>query len=360
MKNSRRSKAFTLIELLVVIAVIGVLLALALPAVQAARESARKVQCANHLRQIGLALANYTEAYKVLPPSVIFGLDNLGQVTIHTWGIHGRLLPYMDNEPLALACNYDVRPESYVNITAVGRMVRVLLCPSDPRGPEGAFEIFGARVWGTSYGWTFSDWYTANGIGPTALTQPPRSPFTVNSSLTTSAIVDGLSNTMFNAEVKANQPYGACGKPLHINDPDLIPPYNADPHEVAPEYRKTCGPVMVDPDLPPSDPGIPEIGHAEWFDGRIHHSGMSTAWTPNTITTRKVGSEWVDIDLIGIMEHDGNKGPTFAAFTARSYHPGGVHILLGDNAVRFVSDTIDGKLWRALATVNGSESVPEF
>ena len=109
--------------------------------------------------------------------------------------------------------------------------------------------------------------------------------------------------------------------------------------QVVPEYAG--GSCTLKPD-----------GHAEWVDGGVHHTGFTTAWTPNKIT----GNTTVrDLDINGQREKVG--GPTFAAITSRSYHPGGVNVLLGDGSVRFVKSTINGATWRALGTVAGGEVV---
>lgn len=357
-----RRSGFTIIELLVVLAIVGILLALLLPAVQAAREAARAGECKNHLHQLAIALHNYTgqASHAKLPPSVVLGYDPAaGAVLIHTWGIHGRLLPFIELNTLHDAANYDIRPESFANSTVTNRYVNLFTCPSDPRRREGAYEIFGAKVWGASYGWMVGDWYVAPGMGTAGLQIPPRGPFFVNSGVALGHITDGLSHTVFAAENKINQPFFTCAKALaKIKDPLAIPSPTAEPATIAPEYLKNCGSdVPRDPDFPPL-PGSasnPDIGHAEWFDGRVHHSGTTTAWPPNLRTDRPVNGASVDIDLLGVFEHDGQLGPTFGAFTARSYHTGGVHVMMGDGAIRFVSDGIDPFVWRAAGTVAGGE-----
>ena len=88
----------------------------------------------------------------------------------------------------------------------------------------------------------------------------------------------------------------------------------------------------------------------------MNQSGFTTAWTPNKKTPGAFGGvPYEDIDLIAQREEEG--GPTFAAITARSYHPAGVNVLMGDGSVRFVKDSIAGPVWRALGTVNGNEAI---
>ena len=97
--------------------------------------------------------------------------------------------------------------------------------------------------------------------------------------------------------------------------------------------------------------------HTEWCDGNVHAAGFTTAWPPNK---KIIGTaSWnlgLDLDLNGINEELG--GPSFAAITSRSYHPGGVNVLMADGSAKFVKSTVDGMLWRALGTVAGGEVIP--
>lgn len=353
----RRTRGFSLIELLTALSVIGVLVALLLPAVQMARESSRRTKCSNHLRQLGLAMATYLETTGgILPPSWVLEIENGTSPIMFTWSGHGRLLPFLERNDLAEAANYDRMPESWENSTAVSRPIASFVCPSDPNGSDGAYEIFGARIWGSSYGWNVGDWYLTPGFGKFASKVRPRAPFYLNSSVALAHIADGLSKTMFAAEVKVNQPFASCQDSVQI-DPANIPPANAEPDAVAP-YKSDCNSSPPDPDLPPSAPPVPEIGHAEWFDGRGIHAAFSTAWTPNRVTVRFLQGVPVDIDMFGYFEYEVYLGPSLAAITSRSYHSGGVHVLMGDGAVRFVDNGIDGSIWRAAGTIAGGEAEP--
>lgn len=125
----RRSPGFTLIELLVVIAIIAVLIALLLPAVQQAREAARRSQCVNNLKQIGLAVNNYVDVYQTLPQTQP-GYRQLGRVTNWISGTY-RLLPYVDGQALYDLYNVDLGSRSAFNFTALNQNVNVFICPSD-------------------------------------------------------------------------------------------------------------------------------------------------------------------------------------------------------------------------------------
>ncbi len=117
-----------------------------------------------------------------------------------------------------------------------------------------------------------------------------------------------------------------------IQNPANVPPPTANPFTVAPEYN-TCNPILL---------GSAQFEfHTEWSDGNAHAAGFTTAWPPN----KKImgTASWnlgLDLDVNGINQESG--GPTFAAITSRSYHPGGVNVLMGDGSVRFVKSTING------------------
>src|SRR5436309_1859029 len=139
--NSRssvmRRTGFTLIELLVVIAIIGVLVALLLPAVQAAREAARRVQCTNNLKQIGLALHNYISVNDTVPPAALDTRIYAG-TTIANGGFsaQARLLPYLEQTPLYNAANFSLNainnaPGTWSNVTVISTRLAGFLCPSE-------------------------------------------------------------------------------------------------------------------------------------------------------------------------------------------------------------------------------------
>ncbi|HET6424157.1 MAG TPA: DUF1559 domain-containing protein [Planctomycetaceae bacterium] len=125
---------FTLIELLVVIAIIAILIAVLMPAVQQAREAARRTQCRNNLKQIGLALHNYETAHEVFPPGILGDDGSLASTQpLHTW--MAQLLPFLDQTPLFQAYNFDVRFDDPVNAQVVATRLQTYLCPSAPAPP---------------------------------------------------------------------------------------------------------------------------------------------------------------------------------------------------------------------------------
>jgi prepilin-type processing-associated H-X9-DG protein len=189
----------------------------------------------------------------------------------------------------------------------------------------------------SNYGWNMGDWFVWGGFsGP-----PNRAPFQVNRARRWADFTDGTSATILAAEVKTNQAYlRDCGGLARVNQPANVPAPNADPAAVAPEYNAGCS--------------LQATGHTEWVDGHVHQTGFTTAWTPNRRTPR-ASNPAQDLDLNGQREAIG--GPTYAAITARSYHPGGVNVLLGDGSVRFVKDSLAGASWRALGSPDGGEVV---
>jgi prepilin-type N-terminal cleavage/methylation domain-containing protein len=331
--KSRR--AFTLIELLVVIAVVAILCALLLPAVQAAREAARRTQCRNNLRQFGIAMHGYEGVYRVLPPSIdVVGYGNTSSGN-GCWSIQARLLPFFEQANLFKICNFSFNKEEPVNAAAIVQTIPFFICPDEVHTDVSTHPYGQSAV--SSYGWCTGDWFIWGGYsGP-----QNRTTFGPDRSSKFAAITDGLTQTLFASEVKTYQQVYICdnvGLSL-INDPNNVPPPTANPYAVAPEYNGGCRLYL--------------LGHTEWSDGNSHATGFTTAWPPNFVTMGAATK--VDMDVNGINEEDG--GPTFAAITSRSWHPNGVQSLMGDGSVQFFATATDGNVWRALGTVSGGDWV---
>jgi prepilin-type N-terminal cleavage/methylation domain-containing protein/prepilin-type processing-associated H-X9-DG protein len=340
----RVRRGFTLIELLVVLAIIGVLVALLLPAVQTAREAARRADCGNRIRQLGIAIVNYVDAATVLPPSAVY--DPAQSRAWHGWSIHARLLVYVEASAKFDAVNLSLPAGAAANATAKRIVTESYLCPSDPRGREqGDAPAPQDGYHNTNYGFNRGDWYIWG--GPTS-TARPVGPVYVNSSVRLADVLDGLSGTLLAAEVRTHFPYNRkCGNVVFT--PPAAQPGPNDP-------QSSLGYVDCQQGASPVPPEYKETGHTEWYDGGAHHSGFTTAWPPNRRTGGVAvtgGAAVGDMDLVGVREEEG--GPTFAAVTARSYHPGGVQVLFADGNVQFVSDSIDGRVWRAWGTIAGGE-----
>lgn len=350
----RTRRGFTLIELLVVIAIIGVLIALLLPAVQAAREAARRSQCTNNLKQMGLALHNYEAVAGAWPMADVIANPAFPSQTTNGFSVHVRILPFMEQGVAFDALNFTVNHQNDANTTVVGMKVAVYTCPSDTNGnqltsfkskPSGTAVV--ASV--TSYGFCQGDWYLWGGFtGP-----ENNAAFGPNRSRKIAEFIDGTSNTLVATDVKVYQPFYRCGSTgllANISYPANIPPPTVDPFTVAPEYGGSCGAVGTN--------------HTFWADGNPHETAMTTAWPPNKAILGRNGEANVgpaasspagDLDLETKLYVQG--GPTYAALTARSYHPGGVNALFADGSVRFIKSTINGQTWRSAGTLTGGEII---
>ncbi len=334
----KRRQGFTLIELLVVIAIIALLIALLLPAVQAAREAARRMQCTNNLKQIGLALSNYETAIGAYPmPMVLVGSRTTTTYT-SGWSTQARILPYIEGSVLFNSANLSIFKELPDNSTVVSLTVGTFIYPSEVKPQPYQHDYGYAGV--VNYGVCEGDWFVWGSFGG----PQNRAAFGPNRSRRVAEFTNGLSQTIMCAEVKTNQPASNCRYTTlpSVNDPNNIPSPYADPYTVAPEYDNDRCVTQNQFEF-----------HTEWSDGHVHAAGFTTAWTPNKAIIGRTIYKGMDLDLNGRNEEDG--GPTFSAINARSYHPGGDNVLLGDGSVRFIKNSIDGMTWRALGTVAGGE-----
>ena len=335
-------RGFTLIELLVVIAIIGTLVAILLPAVQSAREAARRAQCINNLKQMGLALMSYEGVAGSLPPSLVLKGKGSTVSWFGGWSVHGRLLPFLEQGSAFNSINFQTHYETPENMTVTSTAIAVFICPSETR-PESKVEIEDGETlkFGVSnYGFCVGDWYIWGGFNSN---QTNRSAFAPNVSRRLAEFSDGTSQTLLASEVKTYQPaLRDCGVGglANISDPSQIPSPDANPESIAPEYS-SCANYTGE-------------GHTEWPDGGALQTGFTTAWAPNKRTPGGSGRT-LDVDLVSMREKKG--GPTFGAITARSYHPGGVNTLMADGSVRFIKDSVNGNAWRALGTRGSAEII---
>jgi prepilin-type N-terminal cleavage/methylation domain-containing protein len=322
--NTRLHRGFTLVELLVVIAIIGILVGLLLPAVQSARESARRMQCSNNLRQSGLALFNHEAAFKRFPP---LGDYQSSGNTVY-WSAHARLLPYCEQSQLHRLIDFQIPIAQQPTVAKV--RVPHLLCPSevnDRQRPDGPTFIH--------YPLTY-----AFNAGLWKIYQPPIIPgtgtgvFLVNQPLRIRDITDGCSNTLGLAEVKAFTAYIRDG-----GNPVGEAPVPTMPEAIG-GYG---GEFKID------------SGHTEWVDGRIHQTGFTTTFRPNTFCRFVYQGKEFDIDFNSMREGRSNSIPTYAAVTSRSYHAGLVHVWMMDGATRNVSNSIELGIWQAVGTRQGGE-----
>jgi len=312
--------------MLVVVAIIGVLIALLLPAIQTAREAARRAACSSNLRQIGVAMQNFETSLGYFPPSR-FGSGG--------WSAQALITPYLEQDALFEKMDFN---QSYSTISINGKplsghRVPVYLCPSEIQtqvridGSNQYVPINYAINQGTWLVWDPAA-NGGKGAGGDGVFHPVHS-------TTAQQIGDGLSNTICAAEVKTYSPYYRnSGTP----SPETIPLAAAEICTLGTAEFKA------------------NSGHTEWTDGRVHQTGYTAVFAPNT-----------DVPCNGFKTVDFNswqegKSPnpsnhkSYAAVTARSHHPGMVQVVMMEASVRSISSDIELTTWRALATRNSKDS----
>jgi prepilin-type processing-associated H-X9-DG protein len=332
----------------VVIAIIAVLIALLLPAVQAAREAARRIQCVNNLKQLGLAMQNYESTNGALPPQMVLSFTGAGSVFWKSsWSASSRIVPYLEQGAMYNAINYTNKTTDPSNATAAATQLKVFLCPSEPN-PQAFTSTSGAGVTTTygvsNYAWCLGTWYTFGGFAGGG---PNPGVVGSNCSRRFATITDGLSNTLMGSEVKTYTPsYHDCG---------AVPPPGPTGVNAYPDVATVLASVAAAPNsgckVVTAPSGMPGGGHTHWCNGNSFYDGFTTALPPNSRSP--AGTPALDIDMSSEDEDDG--GPTYAAITSRSYHPGGVNALFADGSVHTIKDTINWQTWRSLGTVGGGE-----
>ena len=339
----QRKHGFTLVELLVVIAIIGILAGLLLPAVQATREAARKVSCVNNLKQLGLAVHNFQTAHGIFPPSFVHTPGTTLATNNGSWSIHGRLLPYVEQGNAYLQVRLDLAWDAPQNkSTGVPTMrIPTFLCPSELNDTVRVNSSGAPKVYSQNYGFNFGTWF----VYDPKTDSGGKGAFFVNSRLAPGAFRDGLSNTLCAAEVKAFTPY-------FRNTPEPGPKIPSSPAD----FRAFAAGAQFKLGARTND----NTGHTEWPDGRVHHSGFTTVFTPNTqVLYEHSDGRIYDIDYNSRQEGKSDSQPTYAAVTARSYHPGLINVVLMDGSVRTISDSVDLDVWRALSTRDGREVIED-
>lgn len=368
-------KGFTLVELLVVIAIIGILVGLLLPAVQAAREAARRMQCSNNAKQIGLAFHNFESARKSLPtslrpPSNVAGSGEQSRVSVLT-----DLLPYLEQGNIYNNYNKAINWNQGVNIPLSQTTIPTYVCPSNPNGavldlaPPGSTPQFipgiaattdyspifgiGTGVFTQVLGIAPPDQYQdsaeifagvtppytyVRGFFPKNATIDPRTGLQTRPGAKFSAVTDGLSNTIAIAE-SAGRPFVfvkgrrlSGGNPLADTDPSSS---NTDRLNSGGWSRPASDIILFGSTNDPR--GV--LGGTTAFNWTNGHNIRGLTYTSQGIASTILGTP--------IATHG-----TGAPF---SFHTGGAHFTMGDGSVQFLSENLSLRIFVSLATPSGGE-----
>jgi len=372
----RNRVGFTLIELLVVIAIIAVLIALLLPAVQSAREAARRIQCTNNLKQIGLALHNYHTAQDAFPPgNSISPVTAPGDYGIWaSWSAQAMMLSYLEQGPLYSAANFSWAAlctdnigtnvggsastgASNFNATVVYTNIASFMCPSDPNVGKQNNNSYAA-----SYGATTDNMYNWGAGSGSFMTQTPKDSsglFTIGKSYGIRDALDGTSNTVAYAEALVGDGNGSEFAGNTTNPSRYRGNYvtgdagNADGKgllNVAQNPQGVINTLQACVALfKTSNTNIQDDRGFRWAVGTTGWSMFNTVQTPNDSQYQMGGCR--DGGTPGQFPNDG------FSYGASSFHPGGVNVLFGDGSVKFIKSTVARNTWWGLGTRNGGEIV---
>ena len=317
-KYSCPKRGFTLIELLVVIAIIAILIALLLPAVQQAREAARRSTCKNGLKQIGLALHNYHETHRSYPPGYIArGVTTINDSTTETgsgfaWGV--MLLPFLDQAPLYNHLDLNLDCTVAHNIGHANEALTIFRCPSDTH--QGVFSVTAGA---NTYELSSSNYVGIYGYG--SLTSAPGDPddkgiLYRNSNVKMRDITDGTSNTIVVGERSHQHQFVGSTSTIAAD---------STWYAAIPGADRPAGMMMM---------AMAMEGPASLILGHVGQGGMMA------------------------MHHPPNTTNHIANFSSK--HEGGAHFLLGDGAVRFLSENIHYNTFRYLGTIQDGNVIGEF
>ncbi|HUG69483.1 MAG TPA: DUF1559 domain-containing protein [Pirellulaceae bacterium] len=348
-----RRAAFTLVELLVVIAIIGILVALLLPAVQAAREAARRMQCGNNLKQLGIAFHNYHDTYKKNPPMKA-GTKGPNVTAGNEYAMSGMvcMAPFMEAGAVydqASARNFG--PVPWDGNSQWRFQIPSLLCPSDiPHGGLGTGQNSYTMNVGTQVEWSHNEFHQTWGgrkmNGVFSLIGDPRARVGMPS---LASIKDGTSNTLAFAERR----FGDFSKPQYIanvatsvggmggdtgNDPVVRRnAINACLARTVGSAGKMYNPGQA---VLPNSAGTDWTPGGRWADGRPFFMAFTPLIPPNGPSCTTINGDW-----------------EWGIYTPGSLHPGIAQVTMADGSVRGVAETIDMAVWQAVGTAFGGESL---
>ena len=310
--HGKKRLAFTLVELLVVIAIIGILIALLLPAVQAAREAARRMQCTNNLKQCALAVCTYESVHKSYPTGLIASVPDSSTWPGHT--TQALLLGYVEETANAKQYDFEQRALYQPNYSIIQKSIANFNCPSDPNtGPQQEDVNYGHSNFAVCMASTYMQ---ANPGGTPAYTSDAAFQWDVPKKI--SDMNDGTSKIVIGSEVLSGEPSpGGSG---------------------AWDTRGMWGIHYL---------GAFSYTHLHTPNTSVGDSPSALNFnrcisTPHMPCTGTIGSGWND---------------TYSS--ARSFHPGGVNTAFADGHVEFIPDIIDVKVWQMLASINDGMTLPE-
>ncbi|AGA29162.1 DUF1559 domain-containing protein [Singulisphaera acidiphila] len=349
--RSNLRRGFTLIELLVVIAIIAVLIALLLPAVQAAREAARRSQCINNLKQIGLALHNYHSALNAFPmggshnpssapQSFTYGdMTDNGGITWDAWSAQSALLPYIEQQAIYSAINYNFAPRpgtegGTINSTAFNSKIASFLCPSDGNAGKVNYNSYGASQGTTTINCCGNELKATTGM------------FGNRASTSLAEVKDGTSNTIAYSESlvgnainepnrEGNAARGSSGQASgRVDATGLLTQIKADMASCDTDFQ--TGPLTGN---------TRNARGSSWGIGALGYSMFNTVIPPN-------GAKWVACrtDCCAQAQH--------AHYNlATSAHSGGVNVAMADGSVKFIKNSVSWNTWWALGTKGNGEVI---
>jgi prepilin-type N-terminal cleavage/methylation domain-containing protein/prepilin-type processing-associated H-X9-DG protein len=369
----RNRRAFTLVELLVVIAIIGILVGLLLPAVQAAREAARRMQCSNNLKQIGLATLNYESAHKKFPPGRFdpdYTVGGVAQASYTTYpntlppgawtgfrSVHTFILPFMEQGNIYNLIDFS-RPTSVrmttgggvtpinANYQAYAKAANLFICPSCPftgviiTENNYRYNFGGSTPFGGARGTSSNN--NTGAISPAGFSCRGNGAFTIGQALTTGSFTDGLSNTAFFSE----RTKGSGGN-MSVARPG--------PSDVTNLSSRPDNLVDADVLFSQCQAQVPPISNfnfnsmGRWLPGSDFSNGWPFGFYSSTMYNHVAPPNWKAIDC-GTRSAIPDAPGEHAIISARSTHTGGVNVSMGDGSVRFVGDSIDLAIWRAVGT----------
>jgi prepilin-type N-terminal cleavage/methylation domain-containing protein/prepilin-type processing-associated H-X9-DG protein len=366
--KTQTPRGFTLIELLVVIAIIAVLIALLLPAVQSAREAARRAQCTNNLKQIGLGMHNYHSTHGTFPlgGTVAPAYSNTYTSSWGTWGAHALMLGYLEQMPLYNACNFSwatvMGPGWLINTTVTDSIINIFICPSDGQSPSAVpFNSPGVpSQWSGRLNNYFASVGTTTGYqGQSDTTGIFTQAFRAYG---VQAVIDGTSNTIAFGEAVVGPDSG--GYQTHSQQAIFRNGTNVSPGSTAGGaflYDANQNPTAVLKDMQTCQTAALTLPGGDGTQGTLNEDDKGERWAPddggftlfNTVVPPS--STQYSFACCAFAKSYGCDDGSFE--NANSMHPGGANFLFADGSVHFIKSSISIKTYWALGTRANGEIV---